>query len=46
VLATTRKLLPLILPLFVLALAATAPAQEEQASGDDATLAPETILLE
>jgi hypothetical protein len=45
VVATTRKLLPLILPLCVIALAATAPAQEGQAPGDDATLAPETILL-
>jgi outer membrane lipoprotein-sorting protein len=45
VLATTRKLLPLIVPLFVLAAATTAAAQEGQAPGDDATLAPETILL-
>jgi len=45
VLATTRRLRRLILPLCVLALATAAPAQESPAQGDDATLAPETILL-
>ena len=44
-LATTRRLRRLILPLCVLALATAAPAQESPAQGDDATLAPETILL-
>ena len=42
---TARKLPTLLFPLCVLALAATGPAQEEQARGDDATLAPETIML-
>ncbi|OFV81793.1 MAG: hypothetical protein A2Y78_01580 [Acidobacteria bacterium RBG_13_68_16] len=44
-LATTRRLWRLILPLCVVALATAAPAQESPAHGDDATLAPETILL-
>jgi outer membrane lipoprotein-sorting protein len=43
--ATSRKLSTLLFPLCVLALATTAPAQESPAHGDDATLAPETILL-
>jgi len=45
VLATLKKLLPLTYALFVMTPATVALAQESKALGDDATLAPETILL-
>ena len=44
-LATLKKLLPLTYALFVMTPATVALAQESKALGDDATLAPETILL-
>jgi len=43
--AAPRRFLTLAFVLFVLLQPATVRAQEEQARGDDATLAPETILL-
>jgi len=43
--ATLKKLLLLTFALRMLAVAATAPAQESPARNDDAALAPETILL-